>query len=225
MRKKTRFIDLFFPLRQFIGAVLFFSSAKAAADDWWLSLSDVDLRNCVADLAQQRGWHQREDVDEIQCHGKAIRDLTGLAPLPRLRKLSLYNNQLNAVTLSAFPQLQHLNLARNKIQQLRLSDLPQLSELLCFDNALTQFELHDLPRLNLLKANANKMRFFSYDALPQLEKIYLFNNQLATIDINHLPGLRYMDVRQNPMPDELYQRMDAQKNVTYLHDGNAPDWK
>jgi hypothetical protein len=90
---------------------------------------------------------------------------------------------------------------------------------------LSQFELHDLPHLGLLKANANKMRLFSYGKLPRLEKIYLFNNQLTTIDIDHLPALRYMDARQNPMPDELYQRMDSQKNVTYLHDGNAPDWK
>ena len=44
------------------------------------------------------------------------------------------------------------------------------------------------------------------------------------IDIYSLPKMKYMDVRQNPMPDELYEEMDKLKGTTILHDGNADDW-
>ena len=36
----------------------------------------------------------------------------------------------------------------------------------------------------------------------------LFNNKMPTIDIYRLPLLKIMDVRQNPMPDVLYDAMN-----------------
>jgi hypothetical protein len=39
-----------------------------------------------------------------------------------------------------------------------------------------------------------------------------------------LVGPHFYLVRHNPMPDELYEDMDALPGVTILHDGNADDW-
>lgn len=100
-----------------------------------------------------------------------------------------------------------------------------MEEVFAFSNKLTSFELDNLPKLKQIKANSNQLTQFSYKALPELEKIYLFDNLMEMIDIYNLPSMRYMDVRQNPMPDELYEKMDALSGVTILHDGNAEDWQ
>ena len=48
---------------------------------------------------------------------------------------------------------------------------------------------------------------------------------MVDMDIYHLPLAHYIDVRQNPMPDKLYEEMDKLKGITFLHDGNAKDWQ
>ena len=40
-----------------------------------------------------------------------------------------------------------------------------------------------------------------------------------------VPNLVYLDARQNPMPDEFYDKIDAIESLTALHDGNAEDWE
>lgn len=200
-------------------------SGSALANDWWSTISDSALRQCLMELAQKNAWHHASDVKEISCHSRSIRSLDGLPPFTQLESLSLHNNQLTDVVMRDQPQLKRLVVSRNRLKSLHIQNTPHLTELFFFDNVLAQLQLNDLPKLTLLKGNANQLQQFNYTNLPALEKIYLFNNKLVDIDIHHLPALRYMDVRQNPMPDELYQRMDKMNNITFLHDGNALDWK
>lgn len=208
-----------------LAPLLVLGSRTALATEWWAVLSDPALRQCVGELAVEHGWQQLADARNISCHSRAIETLNGIEQLRQLESLSLHNNRLSHVTVRDMPQLKRLVVSRNQLESLQIQDTPLLAELLFFDNPLTQLELKNLPKLVLLKGNANQLSTFRYANLSALEKIYLFNNKLPDIDIDHLPALRYMDVRQNPMPDELYQRMDKMSNVTFLHDGNAADWK
>lgn len=213
-------------LGKWLGVLLLIAGpGTVLANEWWSVLADPALRQCVGELASQKGWQQLADAHEVSCHSRAIHTLDGVQHLSQLETLSLHNNALTDVSLRDMPQLKRLVLSRNRLKTLQLHNMPLLGELFFFDNMLTQLDLKDMPNLTLLKGNANQLSRFRYASLPMLEKIYLFNNKLPDIDIDHLPALRYMDVRQNPMPDELYQRMDKMNNVTFLHDGNAADWK
>ncbi|HRH79361.1 MAG TPA: hypothetical protein PK129_18610, partial [Cellvibrionaceae bacterium] len=102
---------------------------------------------------------------------------------------------------------------------------PHLQNLLVFNNKLSSLTLSNLPELTSLKGNGNQLLEWQYEQLPKLEKVMLFNNKMPTIDIYRLPLLKIMDVRQNPMPDVLYDAMNKMTGVTFMHDGNAADWK
>lgn len=189
-----------------------------------LPVQDVNLRTCLVEIGRKNGWSEPQQFHRIECHNRAIRSLQGLDAFQQIRILSLYNNALEDVQLKDFPHLEQLNLARNNLHHLQLSGLPALARLYFFDNRLKRVELTDLPALQEFKGSNNQLNAFHYAALPRLRKVYLFNNKLESIDINGFPSLEYMDVRENPMPDELYERMDALTGVLFLHDGNAEDW-
>lgn len=214
--KKAFLIILFFGCKMIHG-----HAASLALD----MIKDPALKNCVEQHAKKQGWSKPEEITRIKCHNHKIKSIEGINAFSNLSELSLYKNQLDDVSLADFSQLTTLNLAGNKLEKLNLNNLPQLKTAYLFNNRLKQLEVTNLPQLELLKGNNNQLELFSYNTLPTLEKIYLFDNQLKTIDIHHLPNLQYMDVRQNPMPDELYEEMDARQSVTFLHDGNAEDWQ
>ena len=189
------------------------------------SLQDENLQTCVQKLAQQKQWLTLAAVTEIECHNQHILTVEGIEIFTQLQKLSLFNNEIAAVTALHLPNLRHLNLAKNKIESLQLGDTPALEELYVFNNKLKKLTLLMQPKLKQLKANENAITEFHYENLLKLEKMYLFNNKMVDMDIYHLPAAHYIDVRQNPMPDKLYQDMEKLNNITFLHDGNAKEWQ
>jgi len=215
----------FLPQRYVRLILLLLLATPLHANDWLAAIPDTAFKQCLSELAAQQQWSDAAAVREIVCHAKGINSVDGINAFVNVEKISLYNNSIAALDLVTLPKLRQLNLARNKLKSLSLPELPLLNELFLFNNQMQQLDLPALAQLQTLKANSNKLTAFRYRGLPLAEKIYLFDNKLPTMDIDHLPKLHYMDVRQNPMPDDLYQRMDAMKAATILHDGNAPDWK
>lgn len=193
---------------------------------WLMSIADPALRDCVETTMTEQGWHAPDQVLALKCHSMDIQSLSGLEPFSALETLSLYNNHIAdlGAELDKMQALTMLNLARNRLKAVHLSQFSSLQKLYLFDNGAELLVLSDMPKLALLKANNNRIARFDYERTPALEKIYIFNNALEHVDIYNLPALGYMDCRQNPMPDELYDEMDKQEEVVYLHDGNAEDW-
>ena len=202
------------------------SYAHGTNSDWQNQVRDSALKACIETSMKEKEWRSPVEVSTLKCHSMDIQSLQGLESFTHIETLSIYNNQLTQVDvdLSKLTKLKTLNLARNRIQQLTLKDLPALQKLYLFDNGMAHLALSDLPHLSIIKVNNNILADFEYSSTPNLSKIYIFNNKLETINIYDLPALTYMDCRQNPMPDELYDEMDKQDHVTYLHDGNAEDW-
>jgi protein phosphatase 1 regulatory subunit 7 len=190
-----------------------------------LELKDKNLQACILELAEKNHWGDAESVSNIECHSKNIRFVDGIEVFTKLKRLSLYNNDITELTLTQFVYLQHLNVAKNKIDTFSVSSMPALEELYVFNNKLPRLALADLPNLKQVKANNNLITNFTYKTLPALEKLYLFGNKMTDMDIYNLQLARYVDVRQNPMPDKLYEDMEKVKGITFLHDGNAADWQ
>lgn len=191
-----------------------------------IPVSDSKLKQCIESIAQKKTWNTMADVTDIRCHSKSIASLKGLDAFANLESLSLHNNKLTTIDINfeALPRLKHLNLARNQLTQLELKNLTHLETLYVFGNKLSSIKLANLQRLKTLNANGNRITLIGYANLPELEKVVIFNNRLETINIHDLPAMTYMDCRENPMPDSLYDEMDSQADITFLHDGNAEDW-
>ena len=59
-----------------------------------------------------------------------------------------------------------------------------------------------------------------------MAKAHIHDNELETIDLaTDLPALTFVDLRLNPLPDPVYDVLDAMEGVTIPHDGNAEDWE
>jgi len=71
----------------------------------------------------------------------------------------------------------------------------------------------------------NQLNKLEISPLQSLVESYLWDNQLEDLQITGLDKLEFLDVKQNPMPDELYDFYDQHTGITISHDGNADDWK
>lgn len=186
---------------------------------------DPNLRQCIFKLMENHGWSKAAQVQSIKCHNKKINSAEGIEQFSNIHTLSLYNNNLQSIRIEQFGKLESINVANNGLKGVTLLEAPKLNKLFLFKNKLSDLSLNNLPSLTQVKANDNNLELLTVTATPNLIKLYLFNNQLESIDLIATPQLRYLDVRQNPMPDDFYDFLDEQDNLTARHDGNADDWE
>ncbi|MFM9745554.1 hypothetical protein ACKI2C_49220, partial [Streptomyces brasiliscabiei] len=70
-----------------------------------------------------------------------------------------------------------------------------------------------LSALHTVRMMQNKLTKLDISPLTQLKMGYFFDNQLTDLQITGLNELEFLDVRQNPMSDELYDFYDQQAGV------------
>lgn len=190
-----------------------------------IQFKDANLAKCVKAQANKFGWNSIADVLELKCHSKKIEDGTGLSQLTSLTSLSLYNNDISSLDLTELNQLKYLNLANNQLKELNIVNLDQLETLYLFRNKLRTLNMQGLSRVTKIRMMQNKLVELDITPMVSLEEGHLFDNQLEDLAITGLSKLKFLDVRQNPMPDELYDFYDKQTGIVISHDGNADDWK
>lgn len=187
--------------------------------------TDKNMAQCVEKAAKKNDWSDTSQVTALKCHSADIANADELFHFTSLVSLSLYNNELEHLDLSALKQLESVNLAKNRLRKVNLVGLDKLQSLYLFRNKLTTLDLTGLTSVITLRAMQNKLMKVDIRPLVSLEKGYLFDNQIEDLPITGLDKLTFLDVKQNPMPDELYDFYDKQDGIVISHDGNADDWK
>lgn len=189
------------------------------------SFRDKALSTCVNDTMAKLNLSSLSSVTKLKCHNKGIKTLQGIEQLSSLRYLSVFGNKLTSLDVTKLNLLTHLNVAKNNLSTLEIAGLSNLTELFAFKNKLSTVDLKGLGSLVKLRMMDNQLQSLDIAPLVSLEAAYLWNNQLKDLDISGLANLKFLDVKQNPMPDELYDFYDEQVGITISHDGNADDWK
>lgn len=190
-----------------------------------LNFADSKLANCVREQAASRNWQTVEEFVELSCHNMDIQVADDVSSLSALKTLSLFNNNISHLDLRPLTQLETLNLANNALESLQISGLDRLQTLYLFRNKLQRIDLSGLSSLKKLRLMQNALTELDISPLTSLEMGYFFDNQLKDLQISGLSKLQFLDVKQNPMPDELYDFYDQQEGIIINHDGNADDWK
>lgn len=190
-----------------------------------ISWTDKNLQSCVEQQAQEHGWQDVSEVTELQCHNTGIESADELQLFTGLTQLSLFNNNLTKLDLRPLKKLQLLNLANNDLTELQIVGLNQLETLYLFRNKLRTLDLSGLTAVKKIRLMQNRLTKLDITPLTSLETGYLFDNKLEDLQITGLNKLTFLDVRQNPMPDELYDFYDEQQGIMISHDGNADDWQ
>lgn len=190
-----------------------------------LNFADAALSKCIKEHAQANGWVTAEEVTKLKCHGMDIKNIEGINVFTQLTSLSLFNNELQSVDLSSLNDLEAINIADNKLQNINITGLSKVTSLYLFKNELTTVDFTGLSQLKKLRITNNQLNKVDISSLVALEKAYFFDNKLEDLIVKGLPKLKFIELRQNPMPDEVYDRYDELEGITIVHDGNADDWK
>lgn len=189
------------------------------------TIEDDALQTCIVQSMEKAGFKQPEQLLELKCHNKYIKSIFGLEQLANLESLSLFGNRITSADLTSLKSLKHINLAKNNLSNLQISGLKNLETLYLFKNKLTTINFDGVVSLTKIRVMQNKLGVLDISPLQSLTEAYLWDNQLEDLQITGLDNLKFLDVKQNPMPDELYDFYDKQSGITISHDGNADDWK
>lgn len=188
-------------------------------------VSDENLAKCLNKQIAANNIKSTDELTKLKCHGKNIKQLEGLEHFSNLTSISLFNNKLTEVDLTSFKNLTFVNIANNRLKSAKIHGLKQLETLYLFKNQLTYIDFTGLTKVKKIRITNNLLNNIDISPLTSLEKGYFFDNKLEDLVVKNLPNLSFIELRQNPMPDEVYDRYDAIDGMTIVHDGNADDWK
>lgn len=190
-----------------------------------VAYADKQLASCVAAAVERANVGSPEELISLTCNGLKIDSVAGIETLIGLESLSLFGNRLKQIDVRALVGLKALNVANNQLEQIELANNPALETLYLFGNALTSLNLQSNPALKKVKAENNEILNVVFPESTTLKKVYLFDNKMEDIQIDSLKVLRFLDVRSNPMPDEVYDYLDEFSGVKASHDGNTEEWR
>lgn len=199
------------------------ASANVAIEN--ISFKDPAFAQCVHQAAQAHHWRTATEIKKLKCHSMDINEAQEVEYFSNLSYLSLYNNKLSHLDLTQLKQLEEVNLANNELASLKIQGLSQLKKLYLFRNHLKALNMQGLSDLYTVRLMQNQLIKLDITPLVKLKTGYFFDNKLKDLAITGLAQLEFLDVRQNPMSDELYDFYDEQEGIVISHDGNADDWK
>ena len=159
-----------------------------------------------------------QTIRQINFENNRLSDVSALGELPKLTKLRLRNNRVNAAfgRANAFERLTFLDLSGNCISSLSALSLgrcAQLRTLLLADNFLTRLDgINQLKSLRVLDADKNKLSRIdanTFDGCESFRVISLRKNALRTV--KHLKRLEH--VRELRLDDN---RIDDLQEISWL---------
>ncbi|OQR89838.1 membrane protein [Thraustotheca clavata] len=149
---------------------------------------------------------------EFQGSLKVLCSLDNLPAFGNLRRLSLYDNQLQSVDrigILANSPLQVLDIGYNLLTSLptEIGTLKNLEELWVTNNALESIpeSILELPKLRMLQLSNNKLKILPSNLgnASSLEVLSLDNNQLSVVphSIGQLSNLKELNLRGNKLTE------------------------
>ena len=164
-----------------------------------IDMPDINLRECTEEYANEHLITFVNEITELHCNNRGIRDLTGLEYFTNLKTLGLVNNGIQNISILAkLPQLTKVNLGKNAIYDLRpLTALKELSQLNLHQNQISDVtpltELNLLVSLNLADNKIEKPQYFGEDF--QVKELDVSGNPIIDLSpIGLIVGLEKLNV-------------------------------
>lgn len=152
-----------------------------------------------------------------------------ISKLTKLESLSMSNNNITTIDLSANKALTSLSLSANKLGALTL-DLPALTSLSLNnyassgENRLEGSDFSKCQALTSINLNYTGLTTFDLSKLPSLSSAYLMGNEIASIALPASENLTYISLNANKLT-ALDASASAPKITIYANDNNIDDVK
>lgn len=143
---------------------------------------------------------QADAVDKIDCSGKKIASLKGIAQFKNLKILCCNDNSITSLDLQGNKKLEQLECKNNGLTKLNVSGCANLVMLNCTGNSIGTLSLTSNKKLEELYASNNKISKLVTDNVTTLEVVYVSNNALTSIgNIKNNTNLRSLSVNNNKL--------------------------
>jgi Leucine-rich repeat (LRR) protein len=107
-----------------------------------------------------------------------------LEALPKLRRLDLANNSLDAFSAASSDSLLELDLSENQLSEIVAGDLGSLQILNASRNLLERFSVGSLDSLAVLDLSGNRLRYFDRQNFSGLASLDLSGNLLEQFSVD-----------------------------------------
>ena len=168
-----------------------------------MSIGKIDAQSCgIHDLTGIEYFTQLYELNVSNPYGTSQENWNTITSLnvsnkTYLRKLVVYNNQLESIDLSRCPDLRNLDCSDNALTQLDVTDCPLLSMLYCVNNQLTELDLSENPHLAVFSCTGNQLTELDVTSNVDLEQLFCENNKLTSVNVINLNKLMLFNCNDN----------------------------
>ncbi len=138
-------------------------------------------------------------ITSMDCSGRSIADLTGIAAFTGLTFLKCSSNQLTSLDVSANTALQILLCNNNQLDSLDVRANTALQYLDCGGNRLTSLDVSANTALQTLYCYDNQLDSLDVRANTALQYLYCYDNQLDSLDVRANTALRTLICSSNQL--------------------------
>lgn len=130
-------------------------------------------------------------LSELKIHHLAL-DQLHINNCFNLKKINIYNCQLEELDLSSQVNLEYLEVSGNdSLHTLDLNNCTKLDSIDVSGNSITQLDISNCKKLRYLDCSDNKLSELELNN-PLLYALYCYNNEISKLDVGNLKELKYL---------------------------------
>jgi len=120
-------------------------------------------------------------------------------PFEKLEYLSLSNESLSKIDVSANSSLTYLEISNMSIPDLDLTNISNLKELYCYGNQLTFLDLSDNRKLERIDCSNNQLTGLNLSHLNELSYLNCSDNLLKSLDLSTNINMKWLECSYNKL--------------------------
>ncbi len=138
-------------------------------------------------------------LTSLDVSGNNIADLTGIEDFESIEELTISNNTISNLNISANTKLKKLVASSNTLTTIDVSASPLLEELIVDDNQLTNLDISANTTLKTVSVDDNQLTNLDVSNNIALLTINANNNDISSIDVSANTSLEILNLAQNEL--------------------------
>ena len=135
----------------------------------------------------------------LECYGRDIHSLEGIAMFPQLRSLTCSDNPIAELDLGGLPRLESLYALDVPLRRFDVGECSHLKQLQLSHTRLETFDLAPLPEVESLLIIFSPLTAIDLTPCKQLKTLYIRGTQITEVDLSGNPDMRELHALDTPL--------------------------